>query len=66
MMEDSPREARKHLTLGWQYDLQGWDLDFTLQVKNMFDELYEFVQYQPIPGREFRLNMGVGGIFNRK
>ncbi|MCK4579443.1 MAG: TonB-dependent receptor, partial [Candidatus Marinimicrobia bacterium] len=53
------------LTLGWQYDLQGWDLDVTLQVKNMFDELYEFIQYQPIPGREFRLNVGIGGILNR-
>ena len=53
------------LTLGRQYDLQGWDLDVSLQVKNMFNELYEFVQYQPIPGREFRLNVGVGCNLNR-
>jgi len=53
------------LTLGRQYDLQGWDLDISLQVKNMFNEFYEFVQYQPIPGREFRLNVGVGCNLNR-
>ena len=54
------------LTIGWRSELKGWDLDVTLQVKNMFDELYEFVRYQPIPGREFRLNVGIGGDFNRE
>jgi outer membrane cobalamin receptor len=54
------------LTLGWQHELKGCDLDITFQIKNMFDELYEFVQYQPIPGREFRLNVGIGGDINRK
>ena len=48
------------ITLGWHSALGGMDLDVTLQVKNIFDELYEFVQYQPIPGREFRLNIGIG------
>ncbi|MBC8401169.1 MAG: TonB-dependent receptor [Candidatus Marinimicrobia bacterium] len=53
------------LTLGWQHDLQGWDLDVSLQVKNMFNKLYEFVHHQPIPGREFRLNVGIGCNFNQ-
>lgn len=48
------------ITFGWHSALGGLDLDVTLQVKNIFDELYEFVQYQPIPGREFRLNIGIG------
>ncbi len=53
------------LTLGWHDSFNGLELDLSLQVKNVFDELYEFVQYQPIPGREFRLSLGIGGTLNK-
>jgi outer membrane cobalamin receptor len=54
-----------NLTLGWRYAQEAWNLDVTLQVKNLFDEHYEFIQYQPIPGREYRLNVGIGGNLNK-
>lgn len=49
------------IALGWHSYISGLDVDVTLKVKNLFDDLYEFVQYQPIPGREFRLSIGIGG-----
>ncbi len=53
------------LTVGWKHRIKDCDLDLSFQVKNIFDELYEFVQYQPIPGREFRFNLGIGCNLNR-
>lgn len=53
------------LTLGRRYAWEAWNLDVTLQVKNLFDEHYEFIQYQPIPGREYRINVGIGGNLSK-
>jgi len=52
------------LSIGQQIETKNLDLDITFQVKNLFNEFYEFVQYQPIPGREYRLSLGISGKKN--
>jgi len=34
-------------------------VNLSLQIKNVFDEEYQTVQHHPVPGREFRLNLGL-------
>lgn len=36
-----------------------WQPQWSLQIKNIFDEQYEIIRYQPIPGREIRFTVGI-------
>ena len=38
----------------------------SIQVKNLFDEQFEIIQYQPVPGREVRMTLGVAKDFSMK
>jgi outer membrane cobalamin receptor len=41
------------------YQFRQWKPQLSFQVKNIFDEQYEIIRYQPIPGREFRFTVGI-------
>jgi outer membrane cobalamin receptor len=47
------------LVFAFQQPIGSWKSTFTFQIKNVFDEKYEIIQYQPIPGREYRANIGI-------
>jgi len=46
-------------TLTWTPHRWGIDWTVALQGKNLLDEPFEIIQYQPIPGREFRVTLGM-------
>lgn len=47
------------LLMSFIYNYRNWKSTISFQVKNIFDEKYEIIQYQPIPGREYRVNMNI-------
>ena len=47
------------IVLSVNHILGKWKPQLSFQVKNIFDESYEIIRYQPIPGREYRLTVGI-------
>jgi outer membrane cobalamin receptor len=47
------------LVLSARLHYQDWQPQLSFQIRNIFDEQYEIIRYQPIPGREFRFTIGI-------
>jgi outer membrane receptor protein involved in Fe transport len=47
------------ITLSLSRKFSSWQPILSLQVKNVFDQSYEVIKYQPMPGRELRVNLGI-------
>ena len=47
------------ITLSLSRKFNSWQPILSLQVKNVFDQSYEVIKYQPMPGRELRVNLGI-------
>ena len=45
------------INLKWQQGFNGWQTEISVQVKNVFDQSYQIVVFQPMPGRELRLGL---------
>jgi vitamin B12 transporter len=41
------------------YVFHDWEPKVSLQIINIFNQSYEIIRYQPMPGREYRLTIGV-------
>jgi outer membrane cobalamin receptor len=41
------------------YEFQGWEPKVSFQIKNLLNQSYEIIRYQPMPGREYRLTLGL-------
>ena len=46
-------------TLRFQPKFDNWQPILSFQVRNVFDENYQIIRSYPLPGREFRVNLGV-------
>jgi outer membrane cobalamin receptor len=46
-------------TLRFQPKFDNWQPTLSFQVRNVFDENYQIIRSYPLPGREFRVNLGV-------
>ncbi len=47
------------LTISIMPEFDGMDFTISFQVKNIVDHRFQIVEHQPIPGREFRVTLGV-------
>lgn len=54
------------VTAAWTPTINGVKSNFTFQVNNLLDERYEVIQYQPMPGREYRFTLGMGLASGKK
>ena len=41
------------------YVFEDWEPKVSFQIKNIFNQSYEIIRYQPMPGREYRLTLGI-------
>ncbi len=51
--------AMSDITISISHQYRRWNPQLSVQMKNIFDERHEIIRYQPIPGREYRLTIGI-------
>jgi len=47
------------LTFRWKITNFSWQPSFMIQINNIFNQAYEVIRYQPMPGREVRLGLSI-------
>lgn len=51
--------AVSDLSVGYKYPFSNFVLGLKMKVKNLLDENYEVIEYQPLPGRNYQMSISV-------
>jgi outer membrane receptor for ferrienterochelin and colicins len=47
------------VTFRWRAEYMPWQPAFMIQIKNLFNQMYEVIRFQPMPGREVRVGISI-------
>ena len=47
------------VTFRWRAAYMPWQPAFMVQIKNVFNQAYEVIRFQPMPGREVRVGISI-------
>ncbi|MFH0882492.1 MAG: TonB-dependent receptor [bacterium] len=61
-----PSYTTSDVTLNTSFNWMHSKWTETIQVRNLLDERYEIIRYQPVPGREIRVTLGVSTNIARR